>query len=54
MIVKPYNTNYLPNVNSRQIILGNCMCRLCTKEKILGEEILKDPAKITLPISLVN
>ena len=39
---------HLPNFYSRRIILGNCMSSMCTKEKVLGEFISKNLAKITL------
>ena len=46
--------DYLPNLYSRRIILGNSMCFMCTERELLGELILKYLTKITLPKSVSN
>ena len=43
--------DYLPNLSSWRVILGNSMCFKCTKRELLGELILNDLTKITLPKS---
>ena len=44
----------LPNFESRQLILGTCMCFMRTKQTFLGELILNCPLKNTLPKSVAT
>ena len=46
--------DYLPNLYSRRIILGNSMCFYVCERELLGELMLNYLTKITLPKSVSN